>query len=323
MTAPTDSGVRSWAVADLPPGDRLEGWAEAISATHLSWALDGRGGTLLPDAVVTRRMLGPVALVDCVAGAGAGGRTARHAAATDGEYVGVLVVRDGVEHLEIDGEAFVARAGDVVVWDSRVPTRFRIPERLVKRTLLVPRGRLPQVAERAGRACARGLLPRTAATALLVDYLAAVVGRCAADDPLPPAAAHAAGSAAVDLLAAVLDDDAPGADRPAWHDAAWRTARAYVEEHLHDPALDPRAVAAAACLSLRALYVLFERHGETVVGHVRRRRLERAHADLLRLGPRTTVAAVAARWGFADAGTFTRAYRRAYGVPPSHTLRAG
>lgn len=319
MTAPT-AAVSAWAVADLPRAEALDGWVDAIRSTHLDWSLDGRDGTLAPDAAVTRRMLGPVALVDCVAGAGAGFRAARHASGTDGEYVGVLVVRDGEEHLEVAGRRFVARAGDVVVWDSRVPTRFRIPHRLVKRTLLVPRVRLAGVAERPGLGCARGPLPRTAATALLVDYLDAVVGRFDVDDPLPPAAAAAAGQAAVDLLVAALDDRSDAGDGAA-DDAVWAAARSHVEAHLHDPALDPRSVAAACALSLRGLYLLFERHGETVVGHVRRRRLEQAHADLVRLGPRTTVAAVAARWGFADPGTFTRAYRRAYGVPPGRTLR--
>ncbi len=310
-------GTTRWVLAHTAPAQRRDAWADAIRRTHLDWSLDPREGTLAPDAALTRRRLGALALVDCVAGPGAGARTARHVR-DDGEpWVGVLVVLEGSEHLEVGEERVTARPGDVVVWDSRVPTRFRVPGRLVKRTLLVPRSRLP-VAESSRTACAAGLLPPSPATALRVDHLAAVVARCEDGDGLPPAVAHAAGVAAVELLAAAL---APADDRTADDGAAWARVLDLVEDRLGDPGLGPRSIAAATGMSLRTVHALFERHGRTVAGHVRARRVERAHADLLRLGPRTGVAAVAARWGFLDAGTFTRAYRRAYGVPPSVTAR--
>ncbi|MEX5302817.1 helix-turn-helix domain-containing protein [Kocuria sabuli] len=51
-------------------------------------------------------------------------------------------------------------------------------------------------------------------------------------------------------------------------------------------------------------------------------RLEAAHADLLAADPTTgsTVAEVAARWGFAHQGRFAAAYRPRYGQAPSTTL---
>ncbi|MFD3522432.1 helix-turn-helix domain-containing protein [Streptomyces sp. NPDC058653] len=44
---------------------------------------------------------------------------------------------------------------------------------------------------------------------------------------------------------------------------------------------------------------------------IRRRRLERAHADLARTGG--TVAGVAARWGSADPAHFSRLFKTTYG----------
>ncbi|MCM0621195.1 AraC family transcriptional regulator [Nocardioides bruguierae] len=49
-------------------------------------------------------------------------------------------------------------------------------------------------------------------------------------------------------------------------------------------------------------------------------RLARVHADLL-AGAAPTVAEAASRWGFSHLGRFAAAYREAYGVPPSSTLR--
>jgi AraC-like DNA-binding protein len=40
------------------------------------------------------------------------------------------------------------------------------------------------------------------------------------------------------------------------------------------------------------------------------------------LGDGTTIAAVAARWGYARAGRFAAAYRKEYGETPSQTLRS-
>jgi AraC-like DNA-binding protein len=102
--------------------------------------------------------------------------------------------------------------------------------------------------------------------------------------------------------------------------------RAYVEEHLADPALDPRAIAAAHFVSLRQLHRSFAGEQETVARYVRRRRLERARQELAGSGARDLpLAAVAHRCGFADPSVFGRAFRAAYGTTPSgyRTLAAG
>jgi AraC-like DNA-binding protein len=50
--------------------------------------------------------------------------------------------------------------------------------------------------------------------------------------------------------------------------------------------------------------------------------MERAHLDLQHAQPGdTSVAALAARWGFTHLGRFAVEYRRRYGHSPSQTLR--
>jgi transcriptional regulator GlxA family with amidase domain len=57
--------------------------------------------------------------------------------------------------------------------------------------------------------------------------------------------------------------------------------------------------------------------------YLRQVRLARVHADLLDASPeQTTVAEVAARWGFVHHGHFAAAYRDRYGHPPVVTLRS-
>ncbi|ADI03680.1 AraC family transcriptional regulator [Streptomyces bingchenggensis BCW-1] len=71
------------------------------------------------------------------------------------------------------------------------------------------------------------------------------------------------------------------------------------------------------------LHTLFRRQEETVAASIRRRRLERCHADLTdpRLR-RRSISAIAARWGFVRPADFSRAFRAAYGVAPRELRQA-
>ena len=114
---------------------------------------------------------------------------------------------------------------------------------------------------------------------------------------------------------------ADGSDRG--RSAGLRRAVAHIDDHLHEP-LTIADIARAAGLTPRGLQAAFRRELDlTPLGYVRDGRLAAAHAELRRADPgATTVAAVAARWGFADPAYFGRLYRRTYGVPPRHTLEA-
>jgi AraC-like DNA-binding protein len=84
-------------------------------------------------------------------------------------------------------------------------------------------------------------------------------------------------------------------------------------------------IARAAHVTVRAVQFAFRRHLDTTpMTYMRRVRLERAHEQLLAASPEdgTTITQVAARWGYTDPSRFSACYRRAYGQPPSHTLRS-
>ncbi|MFG1793022.1 helix-turn-helix domain-containing protein [Nocardia sp. NPDC049149] len=94
--------------------------------------------------------------------------------------------------------------------------------------------------------------------------------------------------------------------------------QAFIEQHLGDPDLSPATIAAAHHISTRTLHKLFEPDEHTVTVSIRRRRLEHCRADLLdpSLLDRP-VSVIGARWGFRDPAGFSRAFRAAYGVPPT------
>jgi len=89
-------------------------------------------------------------------------------------------------------------------------------------------------------------------------------------------------------------------------------------------ALTVADLAVCAGVSERSLHAAFRRQlGTSPMAYVRRRRLEHAHDDLLRLDPASGVKVtdVALRYGFAHTGRFAAAYRARFGEPPSATLR--
>jgi AraC-like DNA-binding protein len=115
--------------------------------------------------------------------------------------------------------------------------------------------------------------------------------------------------------------DPTAADR---HDASTATVQRAVD-FIHDHAredLSAADVAAAAGVTIRAVQLAFRTHLDTTpMRYLRRIRLEHVHRQLRAADPaRESVPAIAAQWGFASLGRFTRYYRQAYGVMPQETL---
>lgn len=93
---------------------------------------------------------------------------------------------------------------------------------------------------------------------------------------------------------------------------------AFIRENLAAPDLNPRTIAAANYISVRALHQLFEGTGDTVSGTVLGLRLLRCREDLESPAhAATSISDIAARWGFSDAAHFSRAFRQKYGTTPS------
>jgi AraC-like DNA-binding protein len=96
---------------------------------------------------------------------------------------------------------------------------------------------------------------------------------------------------------------------------------AYIEANA-DGELTPEILARVGCVSVRTLHAAFqEQLGEAPMAYVRRIRLSRVRAELLRSDPhRVRVTDVATRWGFLHQSRFAQQYREQFDELPSATL---
>jgi AraC-like DNA-binding protein len=110
-------------------------------------------------------------------------------------------------------------------------------------------------------------------------------------------------------------------DRHDAHPVMVRRAVAFIESRAAGE-VGLADIAAEARVTIRAVQLGFRRHLDTTpLAYLRRIRLAQAHRELAVSEPdATTVAAVAARWGFVSRSRFTARYRNTYGCTPSHTL---
>ncbi|MGW2259747.1 AraC-like ligand-binding domain-containing protein [Streptomyces sp. NPDC004749] len=181
----------------------------------------------------------------------------------------------------------------------------------------IPKSRVPLPADVMDRMLVRRLPGHEGVGALLAGMLTRLVRGTAAyrssDGPRLE-------TVLTDLFTAVLANQTETQDRlPTESRTQVLTLRirTFIQQHLNDPRLDPRAIASAHNISLSYLHRLFQSEHVTVSALIRRQRLERARRDLSDPALRTTpIHRIAARWGFTTPEHFTRAFRAAYGLAP-------
>jgi len=248
--------------------------------------------------------------------------TARDIEEADPDLVKMLLVIDGGSAVvEQRGQQVELAAGDFVFYDIRRPYRIRCrgqqgrSVRLL--TFMFPPSLLPLTPTWRRRLNVVRVSVTTGVGEVTYQFLLQLARNI---EHYSPAEAARLSTAALEVLATRLahELEVPGHDRPGASRQALLTAvQAFIGRHLADPELSPNRIAAAHHMSLRSLHQLFHDQGLTVAGWIRQRRLEGCRRELAdpALAQRP-VAAVAARWGFADASAFSRAFRSAHGMPP-------
>ncbi|MFT3798305.1 helix-turn-helix domain-containing protein [Microbacterium sp.] len=215
-----------------------------------------------------------------------------------------------------DGREAVLREGDFAIYDTSRPYTLGFDRDFRTLVLMFPYEVTTLSHEAMHELTATRLAGDTGLGAIVAPFLARLGARM---DELTGAAGVRLAHTAVDLVTTALvhelgfEGAAADPRRTLLH-----RIHGYIDEHLDTADLTPGAIAAAHYISVRHLHSLFHESGTTVSAVVRSRRLERCRRDLLEpMLAERPVAAIGARWGFADAAHFSRAFKSAYGVSPN------
>jgi AraC-like DNA-binding protein len=299
-----------------PVASRHDDWQDLIDDTAVPFEGEFVGGSDFSCSMVAGSV-GAIDVAEATMPPGVCLRSPARIRLSDPDVYKVDVMAVGRAVVQQDGRESVVGPGDLLLLDPSRPVRI-IHSAIRNVSLTVPRTMLPLRSDDVTQLT--GIrIPGDRGVAALVSSLALQLPRHL--DDCGTAESVRLGTAVIDLLTVALSTQLrrtatiePGTRQQ----ALLHRIHAFIEQRLGDPELSPSAIAEAHYISLRYLHKLFEAQDVTVAGWVRRRRLERCRTDLvdptLRARP---LSAIAGRWGFGSAVHFSRAFRAAYGLPPS------
>jgi AraC-like DNA-binding protein len=305
---------------DVPVASRHDYWQDVIDNTAVPFE-----GSFLDGSDYTCSMLvgsvGAIDAADATMPPGVCFRSPARIRLSDPDVYRVDVLRVGRLVIQQDGRECVLGPGDFMLYDPSRPARV-IHSATRHVSLTIPRMMLPLRGSEV-RQLTGTRIPGDQGIGALVSSLALQLPRylddCAASDGVR------LGTAVIDLLTVALTTQlrrTVPVEFGTRQQALLHSIHAFIEQRLADPELSPSAIAAAHYISLRYLHKLFEAQDVTVAGWIRQRRLERCRRDLADPALRTRpLSSIAGRWGFGGAVHFSRAFRSAYGVPPSEYRR--
>ncbi|MGA7806639.1 helix-turn-helix domain-containing protein [Bradyrhizobium sp.] len=306
----------------VPESERLDFWREVVCRT-----IAGVEATaLLPDRPYSgsiRTQSIPLAhlpnfdLIDVEADAQFVSRTRKLIDRTDCAWL-LMIQQDGVCEIGQGGRKTTLAPGDIGFLDTSRPYQVMFPRSFKQSILKMPaillRDIMPRGEDPAGVALSGGQVLTAIARQNLL-YLE----RCAT--AIEPVFLPAAANCAIDHLALALRATLRGAARKiADHAIPDHVARAdaYISDHLHDAELSVEHVAWSVGVSPSHLQEIYRAATDlTVAQSIRDRRLANCRKELA--DPSLTddsITSIAFRWGFSESSSFSRAFRRAFGISP-------
>jgi AraC-like DNA-binding protein len=245
----------------------------------------------------------------------------RHIAHANADELLVRRQTAGMFVCEQDGREAVLEAGDIILFDPRRPMRGKYLNGARQLVLKFPRRQLEARVGDVRQAVARPIKPLEAEHGLASAYLGMLPTYA---DGLNAAAADIVRDQTLDLIAVSLVKAMDGG-RPrlsSTRSLVLVNVRVAIETRLCDPALDSRAVAAAAGVSVRYANAVLAEDGTSITRLIRARRLEHCRRALEDPSQaHRTVSEIAYGWGFSDLTHFGRSFKAAFGSLPSEYRR--
>ena len=232
----------------------------------------------------------------------------------------VGIVLDGVvTSIQNDRES-VQGAGEIIVLDRR-PTVMATSADSRSLIIEISRAKLEGLLGPARIYSALTIGTNQASTTLVTTFFNELIR---IHGNLSPETSDRMASVGSDLLvAAIAERLAQEMPKPLYGTVLLQRARAYVENNLGDPSLDPVRLAAAVGISVRRLQQLFQGKGLHISDWIWRRRLEVSSLRLADPGyAHLQLGTLAYGCGFASQPHFSRRFKAHFGMTPSEYRHA-
>jgi AraC-like DNA-binding protein len=298
----------------VPPAERRDYWSAGIAERFFPMHVESVGAPSF-EARLAGGQIGPVGIQAIQGLAHRVARTQRMIATADPECVLLYLLTRGMIHIEQNDRSCALRPGDIACQDTSQPSTFEGREGFEVLVFSIPKWFIGAQAEGIARRSATRVDSRQGRlTGPATPFLAQLARTTTSGSGLSSPDGEGAAEMLLPLLRSMygVQDISEPRSRP---EALLARMQRYVMDHLHDQELGPELIAQAHYVSTRYVHKIFAASGTGVSAWIRERRFEGAVADLRR-SPETTIATVAARWGYRHPASFSRAFREVHGCAP-------
>ncbi len=307
--------METYRASSLPTRTRAAAW-NALYSSRIDRVDLAPANLETFDAEIRLGHLGPVAVVRMSCGRSSITRTRHHIGhASDRAYTFILQAC-GTGVFAHYGHEAVLNKGDFILCDSNVPHSYCVEDSSEIVMLRVPANILEEHLPSPERYCGRHLMATeelTASAAALTLSLCEELETGLSGDFHPTVARHLLEMIATSYAIAFDSLITPSSIIGGRH----TKVKLYIEQHLRDPELTPRAIANRLKLSPRYLRMIFAVGSETVSAYVLRRRLEECARQMSdRRWHGHSISEIAYAWGFNSAPHFARTFRERFRMSP-------
>lgn len=304
----------------LDRAKRYAAWRDAICDVYVHVNVEADDPENY-DGFIRETQFGNVAITDCLLSQQHISRRKSHLSKLDKDCYYVQFIQTGSINVLQSDASFLTTAGLGALFCASEPYDLECMGKVRSYYLEIPRqafgSRFPdgQAPLAATMSTGRGL------GRIAVEFCSTLASQGAA---LEAETRARLGEELMDILALAFDSahrDEPMSERVV-RKARLRSVKAWIEDHLCDPALSPELIAKSNGISLRYLHALFRLEGQSVSNWVWNRRIELGHDMLLRSDHNArSLTEVAYRVGFSSSSHFSTMFRRRFGIRPSDVTR--
>ena len=315
--------VRVFDTRDFPPASRFDAYRAAISTTEAPWRIAATDPERPFAAILETWELEPGAhLLRSLDSGTSFQRGAPELKVSAPERVSLNLKLASAGELDVGRQQLLLRPGDLFLTDETSFTRYASHGSGTAQSFIVDYATLGIPVDMARRAW-----PRLSASPVYpivrshMSSLFSTVDHLEVGSAARSMLTTATLQLVVALFATAAGDGSPA--REALRTSEMARVSAFVRQNLRDSELSAAKIAHANHISVRRLYQLWESQEKSLAQHIISARLEGARQELARSDPSSTsIAEVAASWGFIDPSHFARRFRATYLVSPTQWQRA-